>query len=43
MQLKLDKKAFIEVSDRYETGAKGIFAAGDVIGPPWLKNTRFEG
>jgi dihydrolipoamide dehydrogenase len=36
IQLKLDKKGFIEVSDRYETSAKGIFAAGDVIGPPWL-------
>jgi dihydrolipoamide dehydrogenase len=36
IQLKLDKKGFIEVNDRYETSAKGIFAAGDVIGPPWL-------
>ncbi len=36
LQLKLDKKGFIEVNDRYETSAKGIFAAGDVIGPPWL-------
>jgi dihydrolipoamide dehydrogenase len=34
--LKLDKKGFIEVNDGYETSAKGIFAAGDVIGPPWL-------
>jgi dihydrolipoyl dehydrogenase len=36
IELKLDKKGFIEVNDRYETSAKGIFAAGDVIGPPWL-------
>ena len=36
IQPKLDKKGFIEVNDRYETSVKGVFAAGDVIGPPWL-------
>jgi dihydrolipoamide dehydrogenase len=35
-QLKLDKKGFIEVSDRYETSLDGVYSAGDVIGPPWL-------
>jgi dihydrolipoamide dehydrogenase len=34
--LKLDKKGFIEVNDRYATSVQGIYAAGDVIGPPWL-------
>jgi len=36
IQVNLDKKGFIEVNDRYETSVKGVFAAGDVIGPPWL-------
>jgi dihydrolipoamide dehydrogenase len=35
-QLKLDKKGYIEVNDRYETSLSGVYAAGDVIGPPWL-------
>lgn len=29
-------KGSIKVGDRYETNVKGIYAAGDVIGPPWL-------
>ena len=36
VQVKLDKKGFIEVNERYETSVKGVYAAGDVIGPPWL-------
>src|SRR5271165_1917427 len=35
-QLKLDKKGYIAVGDRYETNLPGVYAAGDVIGPPWL-------
>jgi dihydrolipoamide dehydrogenase len=34
--LKLDTKGYIEVNDRYATSVSGIYAAGDVIGPPWL-------
>jgi dihydrolipoamide dehydrogenase len=34
--LKLDKKGYIEVNDRYATSVPGVYAAGDVIGPPWL-------
>jgi dihydrolipoamide dehydrogenase len=34
--LKLDAKGFIDVNDRYATNVAGIYAAGDVIGPPWL-------
>ena len=34
--LKLDGKGYIEVNDRYATNISGIYAAGDVIGPPWL-------
>jgi dihydrolipoamide dehydrogenase len=36
IELKLDKKGFIEVNDRYATSVKGVYAAGDVIGAPWL-------
>ena len=36
VQLKLDQKGFIQVNDRYATNVKGVYAAGDVIGPPWL-------
>lgn len=34
--LKLDAKGYIEVNDRYATNVSGVYAAGDVIGPPWL-------
>jgi dihydrolipoamide dehydrogenase len=29
-------KGFLKVNDRYETSVPGVFAAGDIIGPPWL-------
>jgi dihydrolipoamide dehydrogenase len=29
-------RGYIKVNDRYETSIKGIYAAGDIIGPPWL-------
>jgi dihydrolipoamide dehydrogenase len=29
-------RGYIKVDDRYETSIKGVFAAGDIIGPPWL-------
>src|SRR5262249_17283333 len=35
MKLELDR-GYGKVNDRYETNAKGVFAAGDIIGPPWL-------
>ena len=34
--LKLDKKGYIEVNDRYQTNIPAVYAAGDIIGPPWL-------
>jgi dihydrolipoamide dehydrogenase len=34
--ITLDKKGFISVDNRYRTNVPGIYAAGDVIGPPWL-------
>ena len=36
LELKLDAKGYIAVNDRYETSQPGVYAAGDVIGPPWL-------
>ena len=29
-------KGFLQTNDRYETSVPGIYAAGDIIGPPWL-------
>ena len=36
LKIGLDEKGFIKVSDRYETTVAGVYAAGDIIGPPWL-------
>ena len=35
-KLKLSDRGYIEVNDRYETSLRGVFASGDIIGPPWL-------
>lgn len=35
LALDLDR-GYIKTNDRYETSMKGIYAAGDIIGPPWL-------
>ncbi|MBT5691285.1 MAG: dihydrolipoyl dehydrogenase [Opitutae bacterium] len=29
-------RGYLQINDRYETTVKGIYAAGDLIGPPWL-------
>ncbi len=34
--LKLTERGYIETDDRYQTSIPGIYAAGDIIGPPWL-------
>ncbi len=36
LKLELTERGYIETNDRYETSAKGVYAAGDIIGPPWL-------
>jgi len=36
MQPDLTEKGYLKVNERYETSVPGVFAAGDVIGPPWL-------
>jgi dihydrolipoamide dehydrogenase len=35
VKLKQDR-GYVTVDDNYETSVKGIYAAGDIIGPPWL-------
>jgi dihydrolipoamide dehydrogenase len=35
VKLELDR-GYVKVNERYESSVKGIYAAGDIIGPPWL-------
>jgi dihydrolipoamide dehydrogenase len=35
VKLETDR-GYLKTSERYETSIKGIYAAGDIIGPPWL-------
>ena len=35
LELETDR-GFIRVDGNYQTSAEGVYAAGDVIGPPWL-------
>ena len=35
----LTEKGFLQVNDQYETSLPGVYAAGDIIGPPWLAHT----
>lgn len=35
--LETDQHGFIEVDERMRTNVPGVFAAGDVAGPPWLE------
>jgi dihydrolipoamide dehydrogenase len=36
VKLETDQKGWLKTNDRYETNIKGVYAAGDIIGPPWL-------
>ena len=36
LKLELTDRGYIKTNDQYETNAKGVYAAGDIIGPPWL-------
>ena len=36
LKVNLDPKGWIQTNSRYETSVKGVYAAGDIIGPPWL-------
>lgn len=35
VKLELER-GYVKVNDNYESSVKGIYAAGDIIGPPWL-------
>jgi dihydrolipoamide dehydrogenase len=35
VKIELDRN-YVKVGDDYQTNVKGIYAAGDIIGPPWL-------
>jgi len=35
VKLETDR-GYLKTSERYETSVKGIYGAGDIIGPPWL-------
>ncbi len=35
LKVELDRN-YVKVDDSYQTNVKGIYAAGDIIGPPWL-------
>lgn len=36
VQPKRDERGYFVVDDRYQTTVKDVYAAGDIIGPPWL-------
>ncbi len=36
LQPKLTDRGYIGTNDRYETSLAKVYAAGDIIGPPWL-------
>jgi dihydrolipoamide dehydrogenase len=35
-KIGLTDRGYIQTNDRYETNVAGVYAAGDIIGPPWL-------
>ena len=36
-KLKLElNKGYLKVDENYQTSEKGVYAAGDIVGPPWL-------
>lgn len=39
LSLQLTPRNFIQTTDRYQTSVSGVFAAGDIIGPPLLAHT----
>jgi dihydrolipoamide dehydrogenase len=38
-QPDLSERGYIKVGERYETSIPGVYAAGDITGPPWLAHT----
>jgi len=38
-QPALSERGYINVDERYQTSIPGVYAAGDITGPPWLAHT----
>lgn len=36
VKLETTDRGYLKTDDNYETNVKGIYGAGDIIGPPWL-------
>jgi dihydrolipoamide dehydrogenase len=36
VKFELTERGYLKTNDRYETSVPGVYAAGDIIGPPWL-------
>jgi dihydrolipoamide dehydrogenase len=36
LKLELTERGYIKTDENYQTSSPGIYAAGDIIGPPWL-------
>jgi dihydrolipoamide dehydrogenase len=36
LKLDLTERGYIKIDENYQTSTPGIYAAGDIIGPPWL-------
>ena len=36
LKLELTDRGYIKINDNYETALQNVYAAGDIIGPPWL-------
>ena len=36
LDFKRDGRGYVQTDDAYQTNVPGVYAAGDIIGPPWL-------
>ena len=36
LEFKRDARGYLQTDDKYQTNVPGVYAAGDIIGPPWL-------
>jgi dihydrolipoamide dehydrogenase len=36
LEFKRDARGYIQTDETYQTNVPGVYAAGDIIGPPWL-------
>ncbi len=44
LQFEKTDRGYLKTNDRYETNVKNVYAAGDIIGPPWLAHVAmYEG